>query len=507
MRKKGGLPPTEWIEALKREYFALGSWWRAQKEELSQLDELEMSVLRIRLKHNGEDVAESEKLYVVDQASLPAMREDFEARRASARALCAKKVGQLFYLRSLKASDKSNDEGASGRIEQGNAGTEAKTTTSLGSEGQGDSDMKIESQSPMEVEENVTKEKSGLSALKLPPTITASFPSSSSLLPSSSALVVTPSYDCPICLAAISAKRSGMIVFTCGHLVCYKCGMDLLQFAQQGRRSNSERTPFGAKKDTSVRVQCPKCRVMTSENDLGYVERKADEAVDGKANQSESKDASFVSASTGMYGAKIQAVLTRMLRLRAKQPGVKVVVFSQWQEVLSLLADALQRHGLDYEMPKPSRHDFHRAIQRFKQPSKASAGGDLRRQRILARDGAKALGEAGTAAGCDALLLQLKSGGQGLNLTEATHVMFIDPSLNTAQHLQAAGRVHRIGQTKNTFVHWFVIKDSIEEKIYALHCKRRQDARVGTATAKEQDALSVADVGALLSARPCGHRL
>uniref|UniRef100_A0A7S4E1L8 Helicase C-terminal domain-containing protein n=1 Tax=Lotharella globosa TaxID=91324 RepID=A0A7S4E1L8_9EUKA len=105
----------------------------------------------------------------------------------------------------------------------------------------------------------------------------------------------------------------------------------------------------------------------------------------------------------------------------------------------------------------------------------------------------------GGVGGVGVLLLQLKSGGQGLNLTEATHVMFVDPSLNPAQHLQAAGRVHRIGQTRRSFVHWFLIKNSIEEVIYQLHCRRRNDTRIGAASAKERDALSVDDVGALLN--------
>mmetsp|Transcript_7654 Transcript_7654/g.12205 ORF Transcript_7654/g.12205 Transcript_7654/m.12205 type:complete len:377 (-) Transcript_7654:310-1440(-) len=266
-------------------------------------------------------------------------------------------------------------------------------------------------------------------------------------------------------------------------------------------------------------------------------------------NDDDDDDAKFATKSTGMYGAKIQAVLSRMLRLRAKQPGVKVVVFSQWQEVLSLLADALQRHGLDYAMPKTScRHGFHRAIQRFKRrgsdleeaantstkkytkkkekeeeeeekkkkekKKETTTTKRMKKEKSEKHTGTYASGSLSASypspsfpsspkveVGCDALLLQLKSGGQGLNLTEATHVMFIDPSLNTAQHLQAAGRVHRIGQTKPTFVHWFVIKDSIEENIYALHRQHCHDARLGAASAKEKDVLSVDDVGKLLKAK------
>ncbi len=52
-----------------------------------------------------------------------------------------------------------------------------------------------------------------------------------------------------------------------------------------------------------------------------------------------------------------------------------------------------------------------------------------------------------------ALLLPIQSGANGLNLIEATHVLLMEPVLNPGSELQAIGRVHRIGQTRPTFVH------------------------------------------------------
>jgi len=70
-------------------------------------------------------------------------------------------------------------------------------------------------------------------------------------------------------------------------------------------------------------------------------------------------------------------------------------------------------------------------------------------------------------------IIQIRSGGQGLNLQEATRVYITAPSWNPATELQAIGRAHRTGQTKPVYVKKLIYKEcarfvSVEEEILAL---------------------------------------
>jgi len=63
------------------------------------------------------------------------------------------------------------------------------------------------------------------------------------------------------------------------------------------------------------------------------------------------------------------------------------------------------------------------------------------------------------------MVLSLKAGGVGLNLTAANHVIHFDRWWNPAVENQATDRVFRIGQLKNVMVHKFITSGTIEEKI------------------------------------------
>jgi non-specific serine/threonine protein kinase len=72
------------------------------------------------------------------------------------------------------------------------------------------------------------------------------------------------------------------------------------------------------------------------------------------------------------------------------------------------------------------------------------------------------------------MVLSLKAGGTGLNLTAASHVIHFDRWWNPAVENQATDRAFRIGQKRNVLVHKFVCQGTIEERIDALIDEKRQ---------------------------------
>lgn len=68
--------------------------------------------------------------------------------------------------------------------------------------------------------------------------------------------------------------------------------------------------------------------------------------------------------------------------------------------------------------------------------------------------------------------ISLKAGGVGLNLVSCQYVFMYDPWWNLAAEQQAINRVYRIGQEKPVFIYHFLVKDTIEEKMYNLQKKK-----------------------------------
>ncbi|MFP3089159.1 SNF2-related protein [Treponema sp. TIM-1] len=126
----------------------------------------------------------------------------------------------------------------------------------------------------------------------------------------------------------------------------------------------------------------------------------------------------------------------------------KVLVFSQYVEALSCLETIIQKE-LDETVLV-----YHGGLSQ------------TRRSEVLNRfqtDPAERI-----------LLVSLKAGGLGLNLTAASRVIHYDLWYNPAVENQATDRAFRIGQTQKVFVHRFITKNSFEEKIDAMLTSKRE---------------------------------
>jgi SNF2 family DNA or RNA helicase len=143
--------------------------------------------------------------------------------------------------------------------------------------------------------------------------------------------------------------------------------------------------------------------------------------------------------------AKLERLLELLEELRAE--GRRVLVFSQFTSMLSLVEEALDERGIAYVKLTGKTKKRDEAIDSFRQGA------------------------------VDVFLISLKAGGVGLNLPEADTVIHYDPWWNPAVEAQATDRAHRIGQTQPVFVYKLIIENSVEEKMLELQARKRSLAQ------------------------------
>ena len=71
------------------------------------------------------------------------------------------------------------------------------------------------------------------------------------------------------------------------------------------------------------------------------------------------------------------------------------------------------------------------------------------------------------------MLLSLKAGGVGLNLTAANHLLLLDPAWNPASEWQCFDRTHRLGQKKDVIIYKYITKNSVEETMMEIQVKKK----------------------------------
>ena len=145
--------------------------------------------------------------------------------------------------------------------------------------------------------------------------------------------------------------------------------------------------------------------------------------------------------------SKLTALVAELKKISQKDEEeeavvpTKVLVFSQFADTLAWLRAELPKHGM----------------------ASRTITGDMSQ---TAR--ARALRDFRNDPPTTIFLLSLRAGAVGLNLTTASEVFVLEPCLNPALHVQAIGRVHRMGQTRPVRVTNFILKDSIESRVMTM---------------------------------------
>lgn len=187
------------------------------------------------------------------------------------------------------------------------------------------------------------------------------------------------------CPICKAATEKRYSVLLCGHILCLSCLITL------------------DKMESSQSLCCCICRQKTNQKDIFYVTNNDDEDDEVQVK--------------GHYSSKIRAIVRKVVNLQKDNKDVKIIIFSQWYSILVNIGMALCENDIK------STHKHKNAIQ---------AIADFKNLDL----------------GINCILLPLKFGSKGLNLTEATHVFLVEPLMSPSEELQAIGRVHRIGQTK-----------------------------------------------------------
>ena len=233
--------------------------------------------------------------------------------------------------------------------------------------------------------------------------------------------------QCPVCMNILGHSWA---VLPCAHCVCLDCVTTLRSMVLQNRR-----------------YPCPVCRRSFEQMEMAYVSLRPVDEIFPEEPAVEIK---------GNLSTKIMAVVKVIKVILKKDPSAKFLVFSNWIDALSGLREILQMNDISSLL-------LQRGGSRKKQ--KRLANGEiivednftstLRKFRDLSLE-------------IVALLLPYSSGSNGLNLTEANHVILMDPCLTASTDSQAIARVYRIGQTRPTTIHRLLIRSTIEQRIYSV---------------------------------------
>jgi len=227
--------------------------------------------------------------------------------------------------------------------------------------------------------------------------------------------------DCSVCLDDLKSP----VITPCAHVYCRACIEMVL--------------------DTIKPPTCPLCRSKI-DNKRQLLEAGQDD--DGEDEKGESSLADMEDIEVKLSSSKVNAVLKEMLRIQRDCPDDKIVVVSQFTSFLNILQPLIKQNNFSLVRLDGTMSHFERSetVTVFQSRSKNSP---------------------------NVMLMSLKAGGVGLNLTAANHLLLLDPAWNPASEWQCFDRTHRLGQKKEVTIYKYITKDSIEEKMLEIQKKKK----------------------------------
>jgi len=196
----------------------------------------------------------------------------------------------------------------------------------------------------------------------------------------------------------------------CGHIYCLDC----------------------IKMCLSMDPKCPMCKTIIAGKDLIIKDKKV--------------DTEETNPMIRKYGSKL-GKLVSIIKFLCTIDETRIIIFSQWDQMLNLVGKTLSSNGIENSFVKGPVSVKNAALRKFKN-GKTSEGIPNK-----------------------VIMLSLKNAASGANLTEATHIFFIEPIdspkkvINTIES-QAIARACRIGQTGKIMVVRILMANTIEEEIY-----------------------------------------
>ena len=428
---------VETMESLRAEFLSARAMAVAQRESLARRDELSMATMTMVLADPDQAIPEHEKIYRLYPDEVPALNVKLSQEKLMYADDLRKALGQLRYLRGLSRRFVNESQDASKEADASSLSKDAGARA-----------------------------------------------------PAASVAAAEDS-NCPICQEQLDTE---FFILPCGHMLCPECCTGLQERAAAGVN--------GTLPTRLRRIRCPTCRVIVPGTDIAHVNSGDDAGKSCRSLESASLGTIIHSGSLpwegglsalddetalpvrGSYSTKIEAIVRRLLWLRKTDATSKTLVFSQWPDALEILGHALAANAVRFSYAA-NRRALGKALDTF-------------RGKKVIESADKAAEKVGTDDNTNVLLMPFALGANGLNITEAQHVVLMEPLLDPGMEVQAMGRVHRIGQQRVTVVHRFVISESVEENVATVFARRIEAMGKRLVKKQQRNAMRISELKTLL---------